>query len=233
MNRVKLEISRDEIYGDYVVNQLSISKIARKYNVSNGCIRKRLIDYNIDRRPEGNQRYSGDLSGIKFHDIEVIKPSDVKKSDRCTWECKCKCGKILYIDSTRILKKSLKSCFKCSVKRKGFGDINGSYFAHIKCAAQKRKILLSVSIEEIWNLFIKQGGKCSISGLPLSFAKNYDLDRSLQTASLDRIDSSKDYTIDNVQWLHKVINMMKQALSDEDFILWCHLISDFQRNKNA
>lgn len=45
-----------------------------------------------------------------------------------------------------------------------------------------------------------------------------------QTASLDRINSSIGYTIDNVQWVHKKINMMKMDLSQEEFINYCRLV---------
>ena len=37
------------------------------------------------------------------------------------------------------------------------------------------------------------------------------------TASLDRIDSKKGYTIDNIQWVHKDVNKMKMDLQEEDF----------------
>jgi hypothetical protein len=45
------------------------------------------------------------------------------------------------------------------------------------------------------------------------------------TASLDRIDSSKGYVEGNVQWVHKRINIMKNDLSDSEFIEWCRVVS--------
>ena len=45
-----------------------------------------------------------------------------------------------------------------------------------------------------------------------------------RTASLDRIDSNKGYTIDNVQWVHKDINKMKMDLEEDVFIDNCKLI---------
>jgi hypothetical protein len=49
------------------------------------------------------------------------------------------------------------------------------------------------------------------------------------TASVDRIDSSKDYVEGNVQWLHKDINRMKWDLDTDKFIELCKLVA----NKNA
>jgi hypothetical protein len=46
-----------------------------------------------------------------------------------------------------------------------------------------------------------------------------------QTASLDRIDSNKGYTKDNVVWVHKNVNAFKNCLSHKDFIKICHLVS--------
>ena len=45
------------------------------------------------------------------------------------------------------------------------------------------------------------------------------------TASLDRIDSSKGYTKDNVQWVHKDINYIKRDLSDSEFITLCKKVA--------
>lgn len=46
-----------------------------------------------------------------------------------------------------------------------------------------------------------------------------------RTASLDRIDSNGDYTIENVQWVHKDINLMKMNLPEDRFVTWCHKVS--------
>ena len=41
------------------------------------------------------------------------------------------------------------------------------------------------------------------------------------------IDSSKGYIKDNVQWVHKDVNFMKQSLPQEKFIDYCRKISNF------
>lgn len=47
-------------------------------------------------------------------------------------------------------------------------------------------------------------------------------------ASSDRIDSDKDYTEDNVQWVYKIVNIMKQALDQTHFINMCKLVSEYK-----
>jgi len=46
-----------------------------------------------------------------------------------------------------------------------------------------------------------------------------------RTASLDRIDSSKGYTPDNTQWLHKRVNKSKMEFDQKDFITMCRAVA--------
>ena len=46
------------------------------------------------------------------------------------------------------------------------------------------------------------------------------------TASLDRIDSSRGYVIDNIQWVHKDINWLKNDWSQKEFIELCSRVAN-------
>ena len=75
---------------------------------------------------------------------------------------------------------------------------------------------LNISIQEAWEIYIKQDRKCALSGVPIVFTTNNDK-YWIQTASPDRIDSSLHYTEDNFQWVHKRINRINppsQALKE-------------------
>jgi len=50
----------------------------------------------------------------------------------------------------------------------------------------------------------------------------------VNTASLDRIDSSKGYESGNIQWVHKQLNNMKQALPENEFFEWIKLVHSFK-----
>ena len=85
-------------------------------------------------------------------------------------------------------------------------------------------------IEYAWELYQKQQGKCALSKIPIVFGlANHRT--SCTTASLDRIDSTIGYIKDNVQWVHKSINIMKCDLSSDIFIGFCHSVSDKHINK--
>jgi hypothetical protein len=105
----------------------------------------------------------------------------------------------------------------------GYGDISGSMWYRYQYGAQDRGLDFRISIQEAWTLFKKQNGKCAFSGIDIYFGKRVTKDET--TASLDRKDSSKGYTLDNVQWVHKEINRMKGQLSDTELRTWCTLIA--------
>ena len=88
-----------------------------------------------------------------------------------------------------------------------------------------RGIKFDITIEDIWDLFLKQERKCAFTGQELSMGRETRKDPIERTASLDRKDSSKPYTMDNVQWVHKDINMMKRSLSDERFVQLCKTVA--------
>lgn len=86
--------------------------------------------------------------------------------------------------------------------------------------------MFSISIEEGWKLFEKQNKLCAMSGVPITF-RTQKADSPNQSASLDRIDSSKGYIPGNVQWIHKTLNKLKLAMPNDEFISWCKLVGKY------
>lgn len=167
------------------------------------------------------------MVGERINKWEVIDSDIIRKYGRRYVMVKCTCGsgieKLLpyhhYID------KKSKGCCKCSkfFTNKGYGDISGSQWGLIKSSALKRNISFDITIEYAWDLFLKQNKCCALSGVELAFAPtSMKCDKKYQTASLDRIDSSKGYIVGNVQWVHKDYNIMKNRFSQKyfnDFII--------------
>ena len=102
-------------------------------------------------------------------------------------------------------------------------EIGGSYWNRILINSKKRNLALEVSIKDIWDKFIKQNKKCALSGVELSFRLENRYDG---TASIDRIDSTKGYTKENIQWIHKDLNRLKSNMTEDTLIKWCKLIVD-------
>lgn len=79
----------------------------------------------------------------------------------------------------------------------------------------------------LWN---KQKGKCALTGLTMTY-KFYE-GRVNTNLSIDRIDSSKGYTKDNVQLVCMVANQMKNDLSQDELLRICELIIKNQNENN-
>jgi hypothetical protein len=112
---------------------------------------------------------------------------------------------------------------------KGYGDLSGDHWRRIQQGASSRNLELNITIEDAWNVYLKQNGKCAISGVDImlrgqeiGISSKYVHEKT--TASLDRIDSSKGYTIDNIQWIHKDLNQMKSDRTMETFLYWIKTI---------
>jgi hypothetical protein len=97
----------------------------------------------------------------------------------------------------------------------------------IKVHAKSKNRICDITEEDILDLWIKQNKKCALTGTYIQFHNVF----KLSTASVDRIDSKKGYTIDNVQLLHKDINLSKRIYSDEYYIYLCKLVAE--NNKNS
>ena len=147
------------------------------------------------------------------------------------WLLQCDCGN-KYESRAGKLNKS------CGCKRyaagkeahhwKGCGDIPMRFFTRCERGASKRDKEFSITIEDVSNQWEKQKGKCAYTGNELTFGDNLNQehpDHKEITASLDRIDSSKGYTPENIEFCHKHINMMKKSFEKEHFIKMCKLVA--------
>lgn len=90
-----------------------------------------------------------------------------------------------------------------------------------RAGAVKRGLVFDIDAAYIEQVFKDQGGKCAISGLPIFM----DWVATAPTASLDRIQSHRGYVRGNVQWVHKVVNLMKLNHDEDYFIAMCMQIA--------
>jgi hypothetical protein len=177
--------------------------------------------------------YRKDITGKKFNKLTALTFSHLNKSRHAVWICKCECGNETTAQSRFLINGAKKSC-GCirnevgshTSSWKGYGGLSKTRFSKIIVDAKNRNIDFNLSIEFLWDLFQKQNGKCVISGEPICFPNK--VHESDGTASLDRIDSNKDYSEDNVQWVHKDINVMKWNLSQDKFFDWIKKIHTYK-----
>jgi hypothetical protein len=199
-----------------------------------------------------------DIAGQRFGYLTAIEPAESigsfnKSQNRmmyqAAWKFRCDCGNVV-IKRRQGLEKLQRrgwsvSCgckaFKDNVGNKhglwkGVGELPMTYYSRLKIGAKKgshrrRDLEFSVSIEYLWELFLKQNRRCVFTGELLEFGPRKGTvwgEQKKTTASLDRIDSSKGYVEGNVQWVHKDINLLKSNLSDAEFVDLCKKVAAYR-----
>lgn len=112
----------------------------------------------------------------------------------------------------------------------GYGNIPRDLFTRYAKNAAKRGIPFRLTIEDFWELFLEQKGKCYFTGLSLSVG-GVECDT---TASLDRIDNSLGYTVGNVKWVHKTVNTkIRKNMRVEDLLYFCRKVREFNYGENT
>lgn len=97
----------------------------------------------------------------------------------------------------------------------------------IKHRALKAGISFDIDANYLLELFERQDGCCAYTGrkMLVEAGKGHRADG----ISVDRIDSAKGYTKDNVQLVCFVVNMAKQKMSHSEFITMCRDVSGYSQ----
>lgn len=163
----------------------------------------------------GKSKYSKVFQeGQRFGKWTVVS-SEIVIDHEAKINCRCDCGTITLVSCYTILNETSTACKICSHKKtgrdrhswKGVGDIPASRFKRIANPLERQ------ALAETWNM---SGGVCALTGWPISLND--------RTASPDRIDPTKGYTTDNIQWVHKHVNISKNVFDMEHFISLCHAV---------
>lgn len=161
-------------------------------------------------------------NNLKLH---VYRNADDKWCSMCT-SCGCEQVYSRRQHAIRSSRFDIK-CNRCAIKTVKFSRSNTvspqqRMYNKAKLYADMRDIPWHLTVEDMFSNFKPV---CALSGMPIS------IDYDNTTASLDRIDSTLAYTVDNIQWLHKDINMLKNKYSQHKFIEMCIMIADNIRSK--
>ena len=134
-----------------------------------------------------------------------------------------------------------KNCSNCrqyliKISSSTFEGFIGSLINNTKhhCKTNIKGLEMSITMEDVKNLYQKQKGKCALTHQVLTHTKLDDADthhdefiKHRWNISIDRIDSSKGYTIDNIHLIGARINIMKSDLPVGYFVELCKKIANF------
>ena len=222
-------INDEYLKTEYVDKQRSSFDLASELKTSEWWIRDRLRKLNIQIRKRGGGLQTVDISGRRFGCYSVVRKLERPGNTQgALWQVVCDCGNVREVLSITLRSGQAKSCGSCQPHYawKGVGQMSGGYYTTLRRGALKRKLDFVVTKEYLWNLYLKQDKKCALTGLDIHFVRDRSSQRSsAQTASLDRIDSSKGYIEGNVQWVHKTINIMKWHIEQKHFIEMCQKVA--------
>ncbi len=187
----------------------------------------------MEKRKNGGQfKFEIPEIGTKFTDWEVIENNliEIKKHH---WGvlCRCICGNEKHVRLPALMNGRSKGCECRAIRiRKAQviseGELSQTLYSRYIKSAKARKIEFNVSMKYLWDLFLKQKGKCALSGLDLVLEKSIIRTKGNGniTASPDRINSSLGYIEGNIQWVHKDVNKIKQDFDEDYFLNLCQLI---------
>ena len=140
---------------------------------------------------------------------------------------RCDCGRRDWIRGKSFINNECIFCPNCahlmerSATFGGYNDMPGRVWSRIKNNESARvhtKNTLDFDARFVWELMNKQNYKCALSGVDLDW----------ESASLDRKNSQVGYMSNNIQWVHKVVNLMKHSLDESEFLTWCEKIVKYK-----
>ena len=175
------------------------------------------------------------LTGQRFGRLTVLglSTSKIKKWHRF-WFCQCDCGNHAVVESS-VLKGGQTASCGClrkettSIRRKlpdGLSQLHIIY-NNYKYEAKKRRFEFNLTVDQF---AILTKGNCFYCGqVPSRVRHDHDLCASYVYNGVDRVDTQKGYTPDNVVPCCAVCNRAKLALSRVEFLSWVRRVYNWNK----
>jgi hypothetical protein len=214
-----------------------LERLDKKGNFEPGNIQWKGSGHFLTTPSKAPSRKALQLIGRSFHCLEVLGLTPYQRADGKRFHkalVRCQCGTEFEIFQSALGKTTSCGCSRDysevtgnkNYQFMGHGEIRSGYWKKVQEGARTRKLSFNLSVEDAWRLFLTQKRRCALTGVELKFGPNQTSRKEhSRTASLDRIDSSLGYSIDNVQWVHRDLNLMRMDLPLDVFIQWCHRVA--------
>ncbi len=229
---------------EYFLECRNMTETCRNFNIGRKILRKLLISENLlDTTLEGRIPNNGVFVNIgeRFSRWTVISAPFIY-GRRYSVLCKCDCGTETVIRMSNLLNGRNTGCRHCSnkvisypssrktsCKLKHYNGLYESWLCSIKRNSMRGylniKVLdVDITLSDLYDKLEAQNFKCALTGEQLNVL---DITRFKSNASVDRIDNNLGYTKENIQWVLKDVNLMKNKFNQKYFIEICDKISKF------
>lgn len=167
-----------------------------------------------------------DLIGHKIGLLTVIASVNTKQS---LWLCKCTCGKEITVRTNTIINNKIQSCgclFKDAIKSTNSRPLNviaeQAIYNTIKNSAKHRNIPFYLNKDEIIKLIHKPCYYCG--SIDINIYRHKTTGEEYRYNGIDRVDSFKAYSIDNVVPCCIKCNISKQQMTMVEYIDHCEKV---------
>ena len=226
LKRCRGKLTKEYLETEYLLNKRSTSDIGLEVGCSYDTVNRALREHGLSVR--GQEEVStADLSGKVFGQWTVLHRADIQNPNGTVkaFLCRCTCGRHRRLSPGTLVSGASTRCTACAANALAKSSIPSTYLMGLKSSAGKRGIPFLVGVEYLESIYEKQGRRCALTGARLNMGEA-NASMSAMTASVDRIDSMLPYEEGNVQWVHKLVNVMKWNIGQQDFINICHAVAE-------
>ena len=132
-------------------------------------------------------------------------------------------------------------CNDCCNKRQKLHDLSLSddkklkkclnfRFLGARDRAKQQNLEFNITLDYLLYLWNYQKGKCALSDIDMTYELR--VGRTPTNVSIDKIDHTKGYTMDNIQLVCMACNQIKNDLSNEEMYKFCKAIVNKYEDKN-
>lgn len=102
--------------------------------------------------------------------------------------------------------------------------------AGAKDRCKRSNVFIDITLDDLFYLWDRQDGKCAISRIPMTYTMGEG--RTPTNVSIDQIEPSKGYTLQNIQLVCMAVNQIKSDMSMEELLTFCKAIAMNARSWN-
>jgi hypothetical protein len=171
-------------------------------------------------------------TGRKFNRLTLVKIKYFKKDGtnlpHYYWFCKCDCGNEIWIRADRVQNQKSCGCIRKELfrlEKKGDGARN-QYFTNYRLNAKAKNLEFGLTMEEFEKITSSSCHYCGDN--PSLYRFNKRGWGGYLHNGIDRMDSSKGYTLDNCVPCCKTCNFAKNTVSYSDFLDWIGRLIKFR-----